>query len=222
MIVKRVRFPSYLLILAAALSVSGCGKKSHVRPPATLTAPGLQEEGIASWYGRPYHGRPTASGEVYDMEKLTAAHRTLPFGTLVRVESLGNHKSIDVRINDRGPFTDNWIIDLSYAAARSLGMIGPGTVKVRIEVLTNPGASGGEYYAVQVGAFQDRNRAERLRQDMEKQYGTARLIEKPGNPILWRVLVGKMASTEAADTLARRIRKENSTQAGAAFVVHLD
>jgi len=156
------------------------------------------------------------------MEKLTAAHRTLPFGTRVRVESLANHKSVDVRINDRGPFTENWIIDLSYAAARSLDMIGPGTVKVQIEVLTIPGTSGGEYYAVQVGAFQDRKRAEHLRKDMERQYGTAKLIEKDGNPILWRVLVGKMSTLEAADTLARRIRKENSAQAGAAFVVHLD
>jgi rare lipoprotein A len=222
MIVKRVHFPSLLLILIAALSMAGCGRKSHVRPPAAVTAPGMKEEGVASWYGRQYNGRPTASGEVYDMEKLTAAHRALPFGTHVRVESLANHNSVDVRINDRGPFTENWIIDLSYAAARSLDMIGPGTVKVQIEVLTIPGTSGGEYYAVQVGAFQDRKRAERLRKDMERQYGTAKLIEKDGNPILWRVLVGKMSTMEAADTLARRIRKENSAQAGAAFVVHFD
>src|SRR5579871_2872659 len=88
--------------------------------PAPSNMPESNETGLASWYGHPYHGRPSASGEIYDMEKLTAAHRTLPFGTWVRVHDLDNSKSVDVRINDRGPFIPGRVIDLSYAAAEAL------------------------------------------------------------------------------------------------------
>lgn len=93
------------------------------------------ESGLASWYGFPYHGRSAASGEVYDMEGLTAAHPTLPFNTLVRVVNLANDKSIQVRITDRGPFMDGRIIDLSRAAARSIGLMDTGTAQVRVEVI---------------------------------------------------------------------------------------
>jgi len=98
------------------------------------------EVGLASWYGHPYHGRSSASGEIYDMEQFTAAHRTLPFGTLVRVVNLDNEKSVEVRINDRGPFVDDRVIDLSHAAAQAIGMIGPGTARVRVEVIQAPAA----------------------------------------------------------------------------------
>ena len=96
---------------------------------------GYTESGLASWYGYPYHGRSSASGEVYDMEGLTAAHQTLPFNTLVRVVNLENDMSVQVRITDRGPFVDGRIIDLSRAAARSIGVIEPGTARVRLEVI---------------------------------------------------------------------------------------
>jgi len=92
--------------------------------------------GMASYYAHKFHGRRTASGEVYDMHELTAAHRNLPFGTRVRVTNLRNHKSIVVTINDRGPFKKGRIIDVSYEAARQLGMIGPGTAKVKVDVLS--------------------------------------------------------------------------------------
>jgi len=96
------------------------------------------EEGIASWYGRKYHGKATASGEVFDMKAMTAAHRTLEFGTLVRVRSIDTNRSVVVRINDRGPHVAGRIIDLSYGAARKLGMVNEGTVPVALKVLKAP------------------------------------------------------------------------------------
>jgi rare lipoprotein A len=93
---------------------------------------------MASWYGEPYHGRKTASGERYDMHQMTAAHRTLPFGTVVRVTNLENGRKVEVRITDRGPFKKGRIIDVSYAAARKLGMIDPGVVKVKLVVVKVP------------------------------------------------------------------------------------
>jgi len=97
------------------------------------------QEGLASYYGEKFHGRKTASGEVFNMYEMTAAHRTLPFGTYVRVTNLENGRSVVVRINDRGPFAKGRIIDLSYAAAKRLGMVHSGVAKVRIEVIAYPG-----------------------------------------------------------------------------------
>lgn len=98
---------------------------------------------MASWYGNPFHGRATASGETYDMEAMTAAHPTLPFGTRVRVENLDNGRSATVTINDRGPFVKDRILDVSRKAARELGMLGPGTARVRITVLSGAGSIEG-------------------------------------------------------------------------------
>src|SRR4029077_532420 len=112
--------------------------------PAPAPVPsGYTEEGEPSWYGLPFHVRHASNGEVYDMYKLTAAHRTLPFETMVRVTNLNNGKSTTVRITDRGPFVDNRIIDLSQAAAREIESIGPGIVPVRIEVLGNVDVTAG-------------------------------------------------------------------------------
>ena len=96
---------------------------------------GRPQIGIASWYGEKYHGSKTSSGDIFDMYKLTAAHKTLPLGTCVRVTNLKNRKSVVVKINDRGPFVRGRIIDLSYAAAKKIGMIGDGTAKVRVEIV---------------------------------------------------------------------------------------
>jgi rare lipoprotein A len=180
------------------------------------------EVGIASWYGHPYHGRAAASGEIYDMEKFTAAHRTLPFGTLVRVINLDNEKSVEVRINDRGPFAGDRIIDLSHAAAQAIGLIGPGTARVRLEVTQTPVALTPGFYAVQVGAFQYRANADRLRAEMEARYGAAHLVLRPGEPPLWRVLVGRSASEDDAGALAGRIRAEQDGKLAQAFVVRDD
>ena len=130
---------SVLCALLVLIVLNGCGKKRVVvarpaAPPATRSAPrqapppaiaGQTESGAASWYGHPYHGRQAADGEIYDMETLVAAHRTLPFQTWVRVRNVANNKTVDVRIIDRGPFVNNRIIDLSHAAAQQIELIGP-------------------------------------------------------------------------------------------------
>ena len=132
--------------LAAALSVvvlvTGCAsarpRDTMTRPPIATTPPREQDAalmGNASWYGKPHQGRKTASGESFDMNALTAAHRTLPFGTRVQVTNLRNGRTVEVRINDRGPQVPDRIIDLSYAAARALGAVGDGVFRVRIAVV---------------------------------------------------------------------------------------
>jgi peptidoglycan lytic transglycosylase len=207
-------------LLECALVLSGCGKK-HRATAAPVALPQIRhtETGLASWYGHPYHGRTAANGELYDMEKLTAAHRTLPFGTQVRVTNLSNDRAVEVRIIDRGPFIDGRIIDVSHAAAEAIGMIGAGIAQVRLDVLAIPDlAVIDNWYAVQVGAFRDKERAEQLRRTLEREYGAARLVVRPGNPPLWRVLVGKERTEEGAGALAARIR----LGVGSAFVVRLD
>ncbi len=215
-----MRVVAALMLIASLLLVSGCGRKKRKKlpmPPVDLH--GYVEEGVASWYGHPYHGRAAANGEIYDMEQLTAAHRTLPFGTWVRVENLDNGKDVTVRINDRGPFIDGRIIDLSHAAAKQIDLIGPGVTRVRLTVTSAPVVPlADEHFAVQIGAFRDKQRALHLRDQMRAGYGKAEVVERPGTPPLWRVLVGDEPTPEAAAGLAERLR----TQQRAAFVVRLD
>jgi rare lipoprotein A len=128
----------FIFFLAASFAlVTGCARKTaaHVPSPVQPARIGETETGLASWYGVPYHGRLSANGETYDMEKFTAAHRTLPFDTWVEVTNLVNNKHVDVRITDRGPFVNGRIIDLSLAAARELDMVAAGVVRVRIKVI---------------------------------------------------------------------------------------
>jgi len=166
---------------------------------APLPAPsGYTEEGNASWYGVPFHGRRASNGETYDMYKLTAAHRTLPFETMVRVTNLNNGKSTIVRITDRGPFVDNRIIDLSFAAAQEVDSVGPGVVPVRVEVLGGVDPTAG-FFTVQVGAFRERANAERLRDRLNALYPPI-FIQQYDSPdgIFYRVRVGKISGEEAA------------------------
>jgi rare lipoprotein A len=214
----------FCALALAALALAGCAHKTHTRrPPAPRGRPaklGDTETGLASWYGHPYHGRPAADGEIYDMEALVAAHRTLPFNTWVRVVNVANQKSVDVRIIDRGPFVDGRIIDLSHAAARQIELIGPGVGPVRIEVIRLPEVVEAAVFAVQVGAFRNRDNAERLRETMAARYGTARVVARADSPDLWRVLVGAEATTDGAVALAARIQAETGENNG--FVVRLD
>lgn len=155
------------------------------------TADGFREEGIASWYGGDFHGRKTSNGETYDMHLPTAAHKTLPMNVYVRVTNLANERQSVVRINDRGPFVKGRIIDLSYVAAKELGVVGPGTAPVRIEAL-GYGEAGpaGEIVAyrqpvsyevgpftVQVGAFGVPQNALRLAEELRRSYGEASVVE---------------------------------------------
>ena len=153
--------------------LSACGhKKVHVGIPfgnrPVVAASEL--EGIASYYAEPYHGRKTASGEIFDSYKeLTAAHRTLPFNTLVRVKNEANGREVEVRINDRGPFVDGRVIDLSYRAAQQIDMVRAGTAPVKLTILkAAEGRPTASLYVVQVGAFENATAAEDLKQQLEK------------------------------------------------------
>ena len=187
---------------------------------APVPAPsGYTEEGNASWYGVPFHGRRASNGETYDMYKLTAAHRTLPFETLVRVTNLNNGKSTVVRITDRGPFVDNRIIDLSFAAAQEVDSVGPGVVPVRVEVLGGVDPTAG-FFTVQVGAFRDRANAERLRDRLNPLYPPI-FIQQYDSPdgIFYRVRVGKISGEDAARQFGEQLHdREGFTP----FVTRLD
>ncbi len=173
---------------------------------------GFRQNGIASWYGEDFHGRKTSNGEIYNMYAMTAAHKTLPLGTYVRVHNLENNRAAEVRINDRGPFVHGRIIDLSYAAAKDLGLVGPGTARVEIVALGTPattdGGTGrafvqGDYYSgnftFQVGAFVNRENAERLKRKLDLQYTNAHITRYDnGRDIFYRVRVGKATSLEQA------------------------
>jgi rare lipoprotein A len=193
------------------------GRHSKTPPPPAPV--GYTEQGNASWYGVPFNGRRSSNGEIYDMSKLTAAHRTLPFETIVRVTNLNNGKTTTVRITDRGPFVDNRIIDLSQAAAREIESIGPGVVPVRLEVLGNVDVNAG-FFTVQVGAFRDRANADRLRDRLSASYSPI-FIQQYDLPdgAFYRVRVGKISGEDAAQQYADQLRsKEGFTP----FVVRLD
>ena len=232
----QIAFPPRAALILSCLSVlglSGCAsRKTVARRPPPLGQPspaettehgasrGYFEEGYASWYGAPFQGRRASSGELYDMRKFTAAHRTLPFNTMVRVTNLQNGRSTVVRINDRGPFVENRIIDLSFAAARELEAIAPGVVPVRLEMLSPGIDPSSGYFAVQVGAFRDPHNAERLRDRLSFSYSPV-LIQRFESADGWyyRVRVGKLSGEEAALRFAEQLRiREGFTP----FVVRLD
>ena len=205
--------------LAAVFTLASCTQKKIYRTSVPRAVIGRTEHGIASWYGDPYHGRRAANGEIYDMEKMTAAHNTMPFETWVRVRNLSNKKTCEVRITDRGPFAGGRIIDLSRSAARSIGMIGPGTARVKLTAIKPPkGYVYPEFLAVQAGVFRDRPRAESLSREMAKKYGYAKVFEMGDGTAGWRVLVGKENSMSSAKDLARKVQAD----APGAFVVKLD
>lgn len=224
---------SYWLIITIFI-ISGC---TTVSPPTQRSTPqeskrtrpyqingqwyyprahanGFTQTGLASWYGKEFHGRKTANGETYDMYGVSAAHKTLPFNTIVKVRNLDNGRELDLRINDRGPFVRGRIIDLSYGAANNLGVVGPGTARVEIIAL---GAADGSSASVanasglkpinydtgkftfQVGAFRDLTNAENLRAKLDRDYQNAHIATwNSGNGIYYRVRVGFFTSLEEA------------------------
>lgn len=190
------------------------------KPPLSSVPEGYVEEGNASWYGDPFNGRRSSNGEIYDMNKFTAAHRTLPFNTMVRVTNLNNGKSTTVRITDRGPFVQNRILDLSLAAARAIDSVGPGVVPVRLEVIT-PGIDlTAGYFTVQVGAFRDPNNAQRLRDRLSVSYSPI-FIQRYDAPdgTYFRVRVGKVSGEDAAQRLGEQL---HGHEGFTPFVVRLD
>jgi len=230
---------------AIMLMFYGCGRVSPPPRPAGYPKPyrvmgrwyqplpharGYRQRGTASWYGDKFHGRRTSSGEIYNMYAMTAAHKTLPLGTVVRVRNLNNRRSATVRINDRGPFVRSRIIDLSYAAAKKLGMLGPGTAEVEIEAIGMPvaGAAGKpltyrpvDYFSgnftFQVGAFQVRENAERLRRQLSRKYNNAHVVSFfDGRQTWYRVRVGSSSDLNAALRYERYLTEHGFPQA---FVV---
>ena len=176
--------------------------------PADNAASIYTEEGNASWYGAPFHGRKASNGEIYDMNKLTAAHRTLPFDSMVRVTNLSNGKTTTVRITDRGPFVDNRIIDLSRAAAQEIESIGPGIVPVRIEVLSGPDPAAG-FFTVQVGAFKEKGNADRLKERLSTDYSPIyiqQVVVEDG--AFYRVRVGRVSGEQEAQRLGDELREK--------------
>ncbi len=202
-----------VIIIFSLFLLAACGPRYIVRerripPPETKIerreSRGVQQ-GIASWYGADFHGKQTSSGEIYDMYQLTCAHNTLPLGTMVMVTNLENGKSVELKVNDRGPFVKGRIIDLSYAAARMLDMHEQGTAPVRVEVIgTVPELV--QRYTLQVGSFVNetnaRNLAEQLRKDFENVQITT--METPTQKY-HRVRVGQFDTREAALITAERL-----------------
>jgi rare lipoprotein A len=186
-------------LLAMTLTV-GCASS---RPRTTYTD---VERGTASWYGPGFHGRDTASGERYDMNAATAAHRTLPFGTLVEVRNLDNGLTTTVRINDRGPFRKNRIIDLSHAAARAIEMIGPGTARVELRVRGHVEVA--TRFVVQLGAFQERELALSLQATARHD---APAVEVRSDEVWHRVQVGDFVDRDEAEALRRKLERAGYT-----------
>lgn len=233
------RFIPLSALLIVALLLAACGGPTyHVRvldQPASTTgklhptqrayevngqryqpipsAHGYVEKGIASWYGKQFHGRKTSNGETYDMYAMTAAHKTLPMNVHLKVTNLDNGRSTVVRVNDRGPFVRSRIIDLSYSAANELGVVEPGTANVHIEALgyqdKTPAGSTPHYtqpdsydigpFMVQVGAFTVKENAARLAARLRSQYGSSSVVEGWVNGRkFYRVRVGVYASMAMA------------------------
>ena len=210
--------------VAIRLAVSGLALAACSQAQDRAVAP-APEQGIASWYGASFDGLRSASGEIFDSGQLTAAHRTLPFGTKVRVRRLDSPGSIVVRINDRGPFVDSRIIDLSYAAAQQLGMTDPGLFRVALEILENAGTGPTadppqNSFAVRVAAFRNADNAQRTRDRMQEKFGAAATVLMQHTGEYWCVFVGKAATQAEAETLAAAVRKSDDAYRSA-FVVRL-
>jgi rare lipoprotein A len=194
----------------AAAALAGCTAKApplveRSYPPPHMTARGT-ELGRCSWYGPGFHGKRTASGEVYDQDGMTAAHRTLRLGTPIEVTDLATGRRVQVRVNDRGPYHPDRVLDLSYGAAKQLGTIGRGVANVEIRVL---GPTGGAYpevrYDLQVGAYRNRSEAERLARRLHAG-GMAARIERSQTQV-YQVRVGPFGERAAAAAAARSLRE---------------
>ena len=200
--------------------LAACSVPPSRIPPPVGSRGGASQSGIASWYGPGFHGKATASGVIYNQHDLTAAHQTLPLGTRVLVTNLDNGKSVEVLINDRGPFAKGRILDLSFAAGDTLGMIGPGTIPVRIEVVDSGPRKitfirDSLDYTLQLGSFSMLENARQLRELVAKSFSEVAIVPlQAGNGTYYRVQLGNFPSRAAAEEQARRV-----TQAGYPVII---
>jgi rare lipoprotein A len=203
----------FLVTIPFLFSCASVSRKNSLKsyPPEGIEVPkGYSQTGVASWYGVEEHGRQAASGQRFSMYAYTAAHRSLPIETVVRVTNLENGRDIVVRINDRGPFIEGRIIDLSYAAAKALDMIGDGTAKVKVEVISAPGRKSNYFqakYTVQIGSFRDRENALSLKEELNSMLDNVQVdaIELDGD-IFHRVRIGRFSKKHDAEKLAVELR----------------
>lgn len=207
--VKRI-LPT-LLLCGMVGACAGRGPRPTAPPttPVPPPSPGTIQEGLASWYGLEEAGRPTASGEPMDPDGFTAAHLTFPFGTLLRVTDEENGRSVMVVVNDRGPFVDNRILDLSYGAAQALDMVGRGVAPVRIEVIQVDRARLATRWRVQVGAFENESHAEELAHAIRREgYNPVEVsMFRRNDRLYYRVWVGEYTERSHAEDLAERLRR---------------
>lgn len=181
--------------------------------------PVLSEEGLATWYTAPYKGRKAANGQVFDDFALTAAHRTLPMGSLIVVTNLKTGQSSAMRITDRGPFVEDRFIDLTIASAKATGIYWHGSAPVRVDVYRTPKPirTGGRW-CVQIGAFTSESEAKRLKEQLLRKYPEANVIEFPGEKSYWVRIRPEGDNREMAETIARRLRPAE----GEAYLTRLD
>jgi len=182
--------------------------------------PLVTETGLASWYGPPYHNRRGSNGEVYNMNAMTAAHRTLPLGSIVRVTNIKTRHSVLVRITDRGPFIPGRIVDLSLAAARKIDVVQPGVAEVKVELMQSPPSAGrGGRWAVQIGSFADEHTATTLADDLARRYRTAKVLHFNSPAGDWWVRVRVLNDDRQR---ALQLVSETHTSQGSVFLVRLD
>ncbi len=210
---------NYILLVIALIFLGACSSgRVEVRvPPQPVIAPQGKTTMVASWYGKKFHGRPTASGERFNMYALTAAHKTLPFGTLLRVTNPSNGKSVVVKINDRGPFVEGRDLDLSYGAAKRLGMIQKGTSVVYVDFIGRDNsyirpvkyvATEGPY-TIQVASFNDPINAFRLKRILKYTYDHVYIMKvRVKGTLYYRVRIGRFPSRSFAEEIARRLARE--------------
>ena len=202
-----------------APSAGTANADEKIEIPSTAK-PIFEQTGLASWYGAPYHNRRGSNGEVYNMHAMTAAHLTLPLGSIVRVTNLKTGHSAVLRITDRGPFVEGRILDVSLAAAKALDVYLPGTAKVRLEVLEAPAAlDAGGRWAVQIGSFTDAKGAAELAEHLQRRYQTAKVLKFASPTGDWWVRVRVLDDDRLR---AQELIKETQIAAAPVFLVRLD
>jgi rare lipoprotein A len=196
------------LAAAALIAIlAGCSMASPAPEAVRAPVPGTDLHGVASWYGLPYHGRKTANGETYNMHDLTAAHRTLPFGSRVRVERTDNGRFVDVRINDRGPFVRGRVIDLSKRSAGEIDMLGKGVTRVRLIPLRVPPKKKARWLVL-IGGFRNRREARKFAGVMRGRAERSRLVRGwHGNREKYRVQLEGFRDRWRGANLAAALRE---------------